>query len=92
MQAAIRKLFFHWIAIVLEILGTVAIFLETQRIEDRLPSNALGRLGDTEHFKAWFYHCGTVGIGLVFAGVIIQSIALAFDSYALYVSSRKVNP
>ena len=72
------KQFLNWLALLCQIIGTLAIALEANRFNARLPKKGF-TLGEQPGYQAWFYHCGLYGVYLVLAGFVLQGVALALD-------------
>ncbi len=71
------KQFLNWLALLCQIIGTLAIALEAKRFNAQLKKDrlTLANLG----YDAWFYNRGLYGVYLVLVGIVLQGVALALD-------------
>ena len=63
-------------AIVLQVFGTFFVWHDTERISARNPRDGLD-LSDLSKYDAWYYYKVKLGFALLFAGIILLSVALA---------------
>jgi hypothetical protein len=62
--------------IVVEFFGTLFVWLDTVRLNARNPPNGV-TLGDPPEYRAWYYHQGLYGFGLLFIGILLQGVYLS---------------
>jgi Na+-transporting methylmalonyl-CoA/oxaloacetate decarboxylase gamma subunit len=72
------RLFCHAIALFIEAVGTLFIFLDTKRLNARFPSEpgVIGTVGDPLGYRVWYYHCAELGFTLLFLGILIAAFVL----------------
>jgi hypothetical protein len=61
--------------IVFEFFGTLLVWLDTVRLNARNPPQGFS-IGDSPKYRAWYYHMGLYGFGLLFIGILLQSLHL----------------
>jgi hypothetical protein len=59
--------------IVLQVLGTLLVWLDMVRLNARNPSDGF-TLGDPPGYKAWYYHSGLYGFTLLLIGIVLQGV------------------
>ena len=65
----------RWATIVLEVLGTLFIWLDTVRLNARNPPHGF-MIGDAPGYGAWYFHSGVLGFSLLFLGILLQGVCL----------------
>jgi hypothetical protein len=82
LMKASRILKGHIIAIFIEALGTLFVFLDALRLDARSPANGFG-LGDLPGYQHWYYHRGIMGFLFLFAGILSQLVLVFLQSAEL---------
>jgi hypothetical protein len=63
----------RWATIVIEVLGTFFVWLDTVRLNARNPPHAI-TLGDPPGYSAWYFHSGLLGFSLLLLGILLQGM------------------
>jgi hypothetical protein len=84
-----KILWCHWVAVGFQVVGSLFIFLEAQRIGAQLHSidASYGR-GPPPGYDHWFYFAGPLGFGLLLLGILLAGITLSLESRAEAYSSH----
>ena len=88
------RLLCHGVALFIEAVGTLFIYLDTCRLNARLPSEPLGVLatfGDPVPYRAWYYHRASLGFALLFIGIIVAGFVLWLEHSAHVARSQPSN-
>jgi hypothetical protein len=85
------KIVLHWIALFIEALGTLLVWLDTERLNARFPSEpgVIGTVGDPLGYRVWYYHCSTVGFLLLFLGILVAGFVLLLEHQELHHRKKK---
>jgi hypothetical protein len=73
-------LLLRWAPIVIEFLGAVLVWLDTQRIGARNPPDSWV-IEDKSGYGAWYYHRADLGFALLLFGILMQGASLALEQY-----------
>lgn len=84
------RLFLHAIAIILESIGTLFLFLNAQFMEAKFPSinDPTITFNIPKGFEAWYYRCSTLGFALLFLGILSASCCLWLEHFYISRSSK----
>lgn len=85
------RLVCHAVALAIEGVGTAFVWLETVRF-NRLVKEVGDYSGEPHSFGAWYYHCGALGFGLLFLGMLVAAFVLWLEHRAHVGISRRVCP
>ncbi len=71
----------HAVALIIEAVGTLFIFLDVRRMNARFPSEpgVIGTVGDPLGYRVWYYHCADLGFALLFVGMIVAGVVLLLE-------------
>lgn len=87
-----RRLVCHAIARLMEIVGTLLIFMDHVRISAIINLVGLASYdGEPAKYHPWFYHSGNAGFVLLFAGMGIGGAALWLEHRAFLEISKSQN-
>jgi hypothetical protein len=78
-------LYWHSVAIAIEFIGTIALYLDSLRINAKLESLGFASSGggDPRGFEAWYWHKGSLGFTLVMLAILGQGIILWLEHRAM---------
>jgi len=78
-------LYWHSVAIGVEFIGTVFLYLDSHRIDAKLPTLGLASsdADDPIGMHAWYWHQGSLGFALVMLGILGQGVILWFENRAM---------
>jgi hypothetical protein len=72
------KLAFHSVALVMETLGTILVWLDAIRLNARNPARGV-MLGDPPKYEGWWYHSSFVGFSLLLFGILLAAVSLFLE-------------
>ena len=79
------RLVCHAVALIIEAVGTLFIFLDVRRMNARFPSEpgVIGTVGDPLGYRVWYYHCADFGFAMLFLGMIVAGVVLWLEHATL---------
>ena len=77
----ILRLVIHAFALFVEALGTFFIWLDTARINARLPQGGI-MFGDAKGYEAWYHHSALLGFSLLGSGILLAGVCLWIEHRA----------
>ena len=81
------KLALHWLALLIETLGTLLVWLDTVRLNARNPAEGI-TLGDPPGYAHWWYHCSFAGFSLLLLGILVAGVSLLLEHYRVADDSK----
>jgi hypothetical protein len=67
-----------WVALFMEALGTIFVWLDTVRLNARNPPAGI-TLGDPPGYSSWYFHSALFGFAILFLGILITGLALLLE-------------
>ena len=62
-------------ALLLQFVGTLFVWFDTERISARNPPDGLD-LSELSKYRAWYYYKAKLGFALLFIGILLQGVYL----------------
>jgi hypothetical protein len=73
----------HYVALVVEFIGTLFIFLDALRFNARFPPDALFTVGDPIPYRHWWFHQAPLGFLVLLLGIVSQGYLLWIENDAI---------
>ncbi len=87
------RIFCHAVALIIEAIGTVFIFLDTIRMDAQLHAvDASYEREAPPAYQHWYYHHASLGFGFLFLGMLVAAFVLWLEHRAIVSSSSHSMP